>query len=162
MRIVVGSALCLALMLGLSSVASAQSRYDRNRSGDNASYQGDDGQYSDQSGDTAGDNGAYSDRSGDSANHESNDGGSTDQDQSGDTANYSGDDGGSSYQDQSDDTASYGGDDGGSADQDRSGDSASYSDDDNSYSGRYGAAAGGSGDRAADCYVNRRGRTVCR
>jgi hypothetical protein len=141
MRIVVSSALFIALAVGLSSISFAQTRYSRDRSGDSTSYQSD-GQYSEQSGDAAGDDGQYGDQSGDTANYDSGDGDSTDQDQSADGSSYSSDDDNSSYQDQSGDSTSYSNDDGNS--------------------NSYGTAAGDSGDQGADCYVNRRGRTVCR
>ena len=134
MRIVVSGALVVALTVGLCSVSLAQSRYYRDRSG-GTSYQSD-SQYS--SDETAGDNDTYSDQSGDTANYDGDDSGSTYQDQSGDSASYSSD---SDNNYQSDDSTSNSGDDGSSSYQDQSSDA---------------------GEQSQDCYVNRRGRTVCR
>jgi len=161
MRIVVKGALLLALLPGLPSLASAQSRYETDQPG----YR------TQQDGDSVVDSGAGSGRSvtlpkgwirdddnngqdGDSAGNPGDDGGTAYQ---GDTAGTVEGDSGGTYQEQYGETAGSGDDRTG----DRYGDAAGSGSDGDADPDRYGATAGIGRGQVINCYINRRGREIC-
>ena len=176
MRIVVRSALLLALTVGLPSIGSAQSRYDGQQSGYGTQQYGDGvvstGTYSDRN--VKWPDGWVRDNDGDDRYPDpySSNGvtASQEQDQSDNPSATVEGDGNGAYRESSGDAANPGESDGGYDTRYGSATGTFQDFGGNSYSGRsrpsssgrYGSTSRYGRGRVTNCYIDRRGRTICR